>query len=96
MRTRHPGAARSAGRTRYNLGKARKRLGNGRSLARSRTLGPSRLRSLAAGPLSTVGEFLTGKKGTLEQQVKATGNNVRKLSGNLSLMRGARRTRRLR
>lgn len=95
-RARHPGAARSAGRTRYNLGKARERLSNGRSFGSAILSGKSRLWALPKNVLSVVAASLTGKKGSFRQQMTAAANNVRNLTRNLSRMGGGRRTRRLR
>lgn len=94
-RTRHPGAARSAGQTRHNLKKAKQRVNNGRTFGRSILSGTSRLWTLPKDVLGEIASSLTGKKGSFKQQMRAAGNNVTRLTRNLSGRRGgARRTRR--
>jgi hypothetical protein len=92
-RTRHPGAKASAGKMRYTLQKAKNRFTSGRSFARSLTA-PSGLWRLPKNALAEIGRSLTGKKGTLQQQIRAAGNNVRNLTRNLGGRGGARKTRR--
>jgi len=94
-RSRHPGAGKSAARTRYNLGKARERLNSGRSFGRALS-GTSRLWKLPAEIIGEIAGSLTGKKGSFKQQMAAASENVRRLTADVTGMKmkgGARRRR---
>ena len=93
-RSRHPGAGKSAARTRYNLGKARERLNSGRSFGRALS-GTSRLWKLPADVIGEIAGSLTGKKGSFKQQMKAASENVKKLTADVTGMKksGGRRRR---
>ena len=89
-RTRHPGAARSAGQTRHNLAKARQRVNNGRSFGSAILSGKSRLWTLPNDIFGEIASSLTGKKGSFKQQMRAARNNVSRLARNLTRTGGGR------
>ena len=86
MRTQH---AKGSLSPRTRLRTARTRRNNARGFANS-LKSPSALWKLPTDVLRSIGQSLTGKRGTLKQQVKAAGDNVRNLLRNMT---GTRRNR---
>lgn len=86
MRTQHPKGSLSP-RTRFRGAKTRRN--NARAFANT-LKSPSALWKLPTNVLRSIGQSLTGKRGTLGQQVKAAGDNVRSMLRNMT---GTRRNR---